>query len=1303
MGHPELNLNDTQSGSLISGSSGKGSSGGKQGQQLKVGQLLPDLEDSKALQAFLKKATSKSTSKSTSVIVLKARPFESSTARGTSTNLESITNCSNLTLNGGKSSGKGKDTTDPEYLLSLQTSVSLLPSDALLPAHSTHSTKVSTHQPPPPCALLTLKQNTSTPAPAITTSNSQPTPTTSRYNSEFLQLELLGKGTFGTVHRARNLLDSQEYAIKKIKLSCTPEELRTESGKRFLNEVQVLARLGGHRGVVRYHTAWVEAVRDGESDEEDEDEEEGTVGEETMTSREHWRAGKVESGKENYDDDDSAEEEDEDEVGSEVDIHFYTTSSTSASSTHHPLESSTLSTASSASNTSTNPSIGPSGYRSSSTTSTNDGLSMFRCPSVSSIATSTSSVSEAQPSTPSDSEKSPSPSAPDWFATTQNEFIEPWTPRFPLSTSSSLHPPKGVVTPGIPTTANAVGKDAKKKHRATLYIQMQLANHSDLRTFLHKRRQKRVERLSQGGGKEQDGWVEEEWEENLFILRQIVEALAHIHSQNVIHRDLKPDNVFVQPDLQILLGDFGLAKDVESYILPTPSPDSHHHDSVSADPSLFDVSTSKGTFLYLPPEVLERGKVTTKSDIYAFSILALELFIGSHWSTSMERIETLQEFKKTGRVPEQWRDKLGTEVVAVLEGCVEREPGRRFSAQEVLGFGVFYGEGLMGLEGRWGADMGTPMLDRRGSVRSFRSRAASVQSMGMGWVGSPSAAGSRWSSSMGMSPENSGGYFMGSPPGVGLGGKSWADEDIRSLRSPSSAATLRPRKSFQSGNCSFSPPKMDQQIYDHQQFIGEDAGMFQVDDIQSYTATKELPALPVENDDEEDAETQVVDGHEDGESVFGLSKAINSFFGLFPSSSFEQQQQEQAYTTAPSGSKRRMSTAEIFARQRSVSFPVPMEGLSQLFIGNPTQDSLAPPSSAIPINVTSPISAASQGSTSMLSRSYTPHSSFPSHLMRADLENTDSSHSANIVLAPGETPGARIKALERDVEVLVKRLEEMHVKQMLLEAEMETSKQMRGRSFSAGVSDIKGNSAGTEDGVLGAEDLEFFSLPRSSSKPRIQTSGCVDASPRLSFSSSVPSVTTRSTLSGTLSPEPTSAVSTPHPSHLAPSEKTGLALNPLGFLQDAASTLLHVPAALASTSLPSTPSSSTSPCKEEHSASAGGSGHFPSMPGGFLELTARTMRRMTSTPLSLASPVSVGSPSRVLGLKDGEEKDKVVESPKPGSGNEESKEGGPWWSGLSGLWWMNNKNQVSSPTGSAPPVPGDADVHEDLGADDTKM
>jgi translation initiation factor 2-alpha kinase 4 len=78
----------------------------------------------------------------------------------------------------------------------------------------------------------------------------------SRYQSDFQQLEFLGKGGFGAVLKARNLVDGRLYAVKMIKVNLKD---KAENTAKILREVQTLSRLQ-NLYVVRYYQSWFEDV-----------------------------------------------------------------------------------------------------------------------------------------------------------------------------------------------------------------------------------------------------------------------------------------------------------------------------------------------------------------------------------------------------------------------------------------------------------------------------------------------------------------------------------------------------------------------------------------------------------------------------------------------------------------------------------------------------------------------------------------------------------------------------------------------------------------------------------------------------------------------------------------------------------------------------------------------------------------------------------------------------------------------------------------------------------------------------------
>ncbi|KAG1679973.1 hypothetical protein FOA52_007037 [Chlamydomonas sp. UWO 241] len=96
----------------------------------------------------------------------------------------------------------------------------------------------------------------------------------------------------------------------------------------------------------------------------------------------------------------------------------------------------------------------------------------------------------------------------------------------------------------------------------------------------------------------------------MFWFVQVVLALYHVHSKNILHRDLKSQNIFIAEGNILKLGDFGIAR------------------VLSSDTDL--ASTVIGTPYYLSPEICEDRPYNRKSDIWSLGCLLYELCTLKH-------------------------------------------------------------------------------------------------------------------------------------------------------------------------------------------------------------------------------------------------------------------------------------------------------------------------------------------------------------------------------------------------------------------------------------------------------------------------------------------------------------------------------------------------------------------------------------------------------------------------------------------------------------------------------------------------
>jgi serine/threonine protein kinase len=145
------------------------------------------------------------------------------------------------------------------------------------------------------------------------------------------------------------------------------------------------------------------------------------------------------------------------------------------------------------------------------------------------------------------------------------------------------------------------------------------------------------------------------------IARQLVAALNYLHSNRVIHRDMKPQNVLIGRDGVVKLCDFGFARSVRSQSM---------------------VMTSiKGTPLYMAPELVQEQPYNHTVDLWSLGVILYELFCGKP-PFFTNSIYTL--IQKIVREPLQWPDDISSEFKSFLRGLLNKRPSERLSWPALL-------------------------------------------------------------------------------------------------------------------------------------------------------------------------------------------------------------------------------------------------------------------------------------------------------------------------------------------------------------------------------------------------------------------------------------------------------------------------------------------------------------------------------------------------------------------------------------------------------------------------------------------
>ena len=445
-----------------------------------------------------------------------------------------------------------------------------------------------------------------------------------RYASEFEEIGALGKGGFGSVFQCRNALDKREYAIKKVlirKDSKLPQSDFTKRLKRTLREVKSLALLD-HSNIVRYYTAWLELARMDDRYSSD-IHSEGAHSDYYMMSA--TKTSKVQRS------------------GLGLDLSQSSRSPYwKSKSSFNPFGSGRV-----LPSVSDNSFSSSSCYNHDSTTnhdipfipealddygfvfdrSSKEGEQSCKAgeksytPAVEEnmkIHTSTeqqlSSKSDANPSGSKprmnnaisfqsfiSSKSSNDESTSGWSKETRNE--------------SDV---TGKENKLVDEKEDAIATESSISQRYILYIQMQFCSQKTLLDFLSN------EKAREGPSGSSIGNVDIPYALSLFL--ETCQGVEHVHSQGLIHRDLKPNNIFIDDTGAVKVGDFGLSRESsesgegvieeESAVL-TGSTNLGYN---------ADITAGVGTRSYASPEQMKGGSdYDSSTDIYSLGIILFEL------------------------------------------------------------------------------------------------------------------------------------------------------------------------------------------------------------------------------------------------------------------------------------------------------------------------------------------------------------------------------------------------------------------------------------------------------------------------------------------------------------------------------------------------------------------------------------------------------------------------------------------------------------------------------------------------------
>ena len=154
------------------------------------------------------------------------------------------------------------------------------------------------------------------------------------------------------------------------------------------------------------------------------------------------------------------------------------------------------------------------------------------------------------------------------------------------------------------------------------------------------------------------------------LAEQVALGIAEAHRQGIVHRDLKPSNVLLAADGTPKVGDFGLAKMLDSQSALTRS------ESVMGSPSYMAPEQAQGRAKEAGPAV----------DVYAVGAILYELLTGRPPFRGTTALETLEQVKTTEPVPpSRLVPGVPRDIETICLKCLQKEPGKRYETAQALG------------------------------------------------------------------------------------------------------------------------------------------------------------------------------------------------------------------------------------------------------------------------------------------------------------------------------------------------------------------------------------------------------------------------------------------------------------------------------------------------------------------------------------------------------------------------------------------------------------------------------------------
>ncbi|EJU02741.1 kinase-like protein [Dacryopinax primogenitus] len=211
-------------------------------------------------------------------------------------------------------------------------------------------------------------------------------------------------------------------------------------------------------------------------------------------------------------------------------------------------------------------------------------------------------------------------------------------------------------------SAAVVPKSPKPSVQRILYIQMEFVEQQTLKEAIA------------AGLDEERYWK---------LFRQVLDAMAHMFSMGIVHRDIKLTNILIDKHGDAKLGDFGLAQATSTGAVIDQSSGVRRIEA-----SASQTSSGVGTYLYVAPEISNPRsgpRDLAKADMFSLGVVFFEMVQGA-FNTEQERYAVIQALREYLAFPNTWSSKPNQR--KIVEWLLNHDPAKRPMPNELLSSGL---------------------------------------------------------------------------------------------------------------------------------------------------------------------------------------------------------------------------------------------------------------------------------------------------------------------------------------------------------------------------------------------------------------------------------------------------------------------------------------------------------------------------------------------------------------------------------------------------------------------------------------